>query len=133
MDRSITILNVSELSRVLTTRGRGTEAYHEFASHFKEGPVALDLDDAEVISASFLDGLLLRLIEDKLLNSVSFKTSNPRFYTRLQRISADRQVDIHRYRDGCVEKIEPLQAPKLLRSKFSGIKPVKPIPTLKES
>ena len=128
MDRARTVVDISELSRILTTRGRGTEAYQVFLPHFRKGAVTIDLDGAEIVSASFLDGLLLRLNEGGFLATVSFKTSSPRLHSRLQRLSADRGIDIYRYSDGRIRKVEPSgSARELQGGQFTSVKPKNPI------
>ena len=82
------------LSTGFTTRTRGEEAYKKLLPELIKGTVVLDLDGTDVLSTSFLDGLLLQLIKDDHLGNVMFATSNPLTQIRLERLSGTRSVDI---------------------------------------
>ena len=99
---------LSELSSSFSTRRRGAEAYDRLLPLLQDGPVVLDLDGIEIMPASFLDALILRLIDSGHVDDVAFKTTNPRAEDKLRRLSGLRGVDIFVYRQsGNPEKLEP--------------------------
>ena len=74
----------------------------------EEGPVVLDLDGTGVMPASFLDALILRLMDSGHTGDVSFKTTNTRAKEKLRRLSGLRGVDIFLQRQsGAIEKVDP--------------------------
>ena len=124
MDERSTVA-LASLSSSFTTRRRGEEAYMELQPMLRAGPVVLDLDDVEVLSVSFLDGLLLGLINCGHINSVIFRTSNARTRTRLERLSGLRAVDIRSLDSrGEVEKLKRRQ-PYQFEPRFSEGKAAK--------
>lgn len=98
---------ISELSSSFSTRRRGAEAYERLLPLLQDGPIILDLDGIDVMPASFLDALIIRLIDSGHAASVAFKTTNLRAEDKLRRLSGLRDVDIFVYRQsGDQEKLE---------------------------
>ena len=123
MTTSTNTIEISDLSHFLTSRERGAEAYQQFQREIEAGEAIISLDGAEVVSASFLDGLLLRLSEHNHLDKVSFDTTNERLRARLQRLSADRGMKIYLYEKGHRKALIPKEVPSGFPSKFSTTKP----------
>ena len=68
----------------------------------------LDLDCIGVMPASFLDALILRLIDSGRTGDVTFKTANARAKEKLRRLSGLRDVNLFLHRElGSPEKLEP--------------------------
>ena len=104
----IRIIPLSHLSTSFSTRRRGAEAYDRLLPLLEDGPVALDLDGIGVMPASFLDALILRLIDSGHTGDVSFKTTNARAKEKLRRLSGLRDVNLFLHRQqGAPEKLEP--------------------------
>ena len=104
-DRMISLL---DLSPAFSTRKRGAETYFKLLPLLQDGPVVLDLDGIELMPVSFLDGLMLRLMESGHAEDVSFKATNSLAIDKLRRLSGLRDVDIFLHRpSGRVEKLEP--------------------------
>lgn len=118
--RSVSLV---ELSPSFSTRGRGAEAYESLLPLLNDGPVVLDLNGIEIMPASFLDGLLLRLVEGGYANDVCFMTEDARAKERLQRVSGLRGIEVFVCGpEGVLERLEPTlpQAPQV---QFSSEKP----------
>ena len=106
--RRVRIISLSDLSPSPSTRRRGAEAYDRLLPLLKEGPVVLDLDGTGIMPASFLDALILRLMDSGHTGDVSFKATNARAKEKLRRLSGLRGVDIFLHRQsGAIEKLEP--------------------------
>lgn len=102
------IIALSDLSASFSTRRRGAEAYDRLLPLLEDGPVVLDLDGTDVMPASFLDALILRLMDSGHTENVFFKTTNTRSKEKLRRLSGLRGVDIFLHRkSGEPEKLEP--------------------------
>ena len=102
------IVALSELASSFATRRRGAEAYDRLLPLLKNGPIILDLDGIDIMPASFLDALILRLIDGDRTHDVIFKTTSSRVKDKLRRLSGLRGVDIFMYRQsGNQEKLEP--------------------------
>ena len=116
-------VNLADLSASFSTRRRGEEAYERLLPQLGQGPLVIDLDSAELLSASFLDGLLLKLIQGGHADDTWFKTNDDRAKSRLQRLSGLRKVDIYTYgQPAGVSKLEPRQ-PQRLKTQFTKEKP----------
>ena len=104
-DRMISLL---DLSPAFSTRKRGAETYFKLLPLLQDGPVVLDLDGIELMPVSFLDGLMLRLMESGHAEDVTFKATNSLAIDKLRRLSGLRDVDIFLHRpSGRGEKLEP--------------------------
>lgn len=109
----VRIISLSDLASSFATRRRGAEAYDRLLPFLKDGPVVLDLDGVGVMPASFLDALILRLIESGHAGDVSFRTTSARAKEKLRRLSGLRDVSLFLHQQlGAPEKLEPrLPAP----------------------
>ena len=104
-DRMVSLI---DLSPAFSTRKRGAETYVKLLPLLQDGPVVLDLDGIDLMPVSFLDGLMLRLMESGHAEDVSFKATNPLAIDKLRRLSGLRGVDIFLHRpSGRLEKLEP--------------------------
>ena len=107
-EERVRIIPLAHLSASSTTRRRGAEAYDRLLPLLQDGPVVLDLDGAGVMPASFLDALILRLIDSGHAGDVSFKTTNARAKEKLRRLSGLRDVNLFLHRQqGAPVKLEP--------------------------
>ena len=116
-------ISLTALVPYCTTRRRGVEAGESLASMLREDPVLLNLDDADTLSLSFLDGLILRLIDRACLDRVTFSTKDSRTKAKLKRLAGTREANIRLINsDGAitVAKKTYFVAPK---PKFSSSKP----------
>lgn len=113
------IVSLLDLSPSFATRRRGAETYTKLLPLLQNGPVVLDLDGIDLMPVSFLDGLMLRLIESGHSTDVSFKTTNPRAIDNLRRLSGLRNVDVFLYGpSGRPNKLEP-RHPEALQIHYS--------------
>ena len=88
------VIDVRNIAERYSTRDRAEEAYKNLLPVLQTNQqVVLELDSVSSISPSFLDGLLLRLVEHD--QSIWFKTDNPHTRNRLQRLVLLRNVDIN--------------------------------------
>ena len=102
-----TIIDVRNLSHQFSTRHRGEEAYKKLAPTLSGNQqVVVDFDGVELVSPSFIDGLLLRLIEHR--QTVYFKATKPRILERLKRIGNLRKVTLMIWNQGgYIEALKP--------------------------
>ena len=106
-----TSLSVKQLSRSSVTRARGHEAYRELRKQLANGPVEVDLRGEELLSISFLDEIVLRLLESSQLDRVTFLTADPTMLRRLGRVASIRKAPIlFRSERGKPKKQVPCQA-----------------------
>ena len=117
-------ISLTTLVPYCTTRRRGEEACESLLSVMQEGPVVLDLDDADALSLSFLDGLILHLMHSGHLDNVMFATTNSFTETKLERLAGTRGAKIRLINsDGAVEDAKKIfydaVNPKFCRSKSS--------------
>ena len=85
-------IGLTELATPCLTRDRGAEAYENLLPRLQDR-VELDLD-ADIISSSFLDELILRLDRDKLLDRVIFIVGESAHISKLEHISGTRETTI---------------------------------------
>ena len=95
---------LTTLAPYYTTRRRGEEACKSLLSVMHESPVVLDLDDVDAVSLSFLDGLILHLMNSGHLDAVMFTTANSATEMKLGRLAGTRGANIRLINaDGVVE------------------------------
>ncbi len=115
-------VDLASLAPRFTTRGRSEEAYSRLKPLLGDWSTAINLDGIESLSASFLDGLLLRLIEGRHLPNVLFVTREARTLEVLARLSSVRSADIRLLNEqGLVESVTP-RPYRALRPRFSQSK-----------
>jgi hypothetical protein len=85
---------LKRLAPAFTTRARGEEAYRKLLPILKDGSVVLVIDDPDIPSSSFLDGLLLQLLKYDRLDDVVFAVSDDWTRRNLARISGTRSIDV---------------------------------------
>jgi hypothetical protein len=105
-------------------RRRGEEAFERLSSLVTdEDSVDLDPEGCEIVSGSFLDGLITKLAEHKQLRRVVFVIRDQSILSKLSRIAGDRQLSIW-VRSG--DK-QPREAPRVRsevpETQFEGKKP----------
>ena len=110
------------LSTGFTTRKRGEEAYEKLLPELLNGPIVLDLDGTDVLSTSFLDGLLLQLKNDDHIGNVVFATSDPLTKIRLERLGGARSVDIRLMNARGIARLAKKRAPYVVRPILSETK-----------
>ena len=104
-DRMVSLL---DLAPAFSTRKRGSETYVKLLPLLQDGPIVLDLDGIDLMPVSFLDGLMLGLMESGHVEDVSFKSTNSLAIDKLRRLSGLRGVDIFIHQpSGRLEKLEP--------------------------
>ena len=107
-EESIRVIHLSYLSASFSTRSRGAEAYKRLLHLLEDGPLVLDLDDAGVMPASFLDAIILRLMDSGHTEDVAFKATSARARDKLRRLSGLRGVDLFLHgHAGTPEKLNP--------------------------
>lgn len=116
-------VSLVELSPSFSTRGRGAEAYEILLPLLNDGPILLDLNGIEIMPASFLDGLLLRLVEGGYANNICFMTDDARAKERLRRVSGLRGIEVFVCGPGGdSERLDPTY-PQAAQVQFSTEKP----------
>ena len=85
-------IGVTELATPCLTRARGVEAYENLRDRL-QGTVELNLD-ADIVSSSFLDELVLRLDGAKLLDKVIFTAGEKAYLSKLAYIAGTRGTSI---------------------------------------
>ena len=81
-------VSVSDLGVLTLTRARGREAARALVSRFPGAEIDLALDTADMLSGSFLDGLVQELAKVEALDRVTLVTSDERTRAKLARIAA---------------------------------------------
>ena len=111
----VTHLELSDLAPpAYRTRSKGEVVCHKLSAFLDSQNVEIDLDRAETISISFLDGIISSLAVDSVLDRVIFKTDNNVTRDKLSRIAEIRSIDIY-YRSS--KHVERTFVPKLLISR----------------
>lgn len=101
-------IHISDLSKICVTRKRGQEAISKLKPYLKSGIVEIDLDSTEVVSTSFLDELILRLVKMASIEKVVFKCSTSILEDKLARISGIRNTKInYQFNNGQCKVITP--------------------------
>ncbi len=88
-------INVTELAGTTITRARGEEAFGTLARLLEGGPAEIELDRAEMLSASFLDEIVRQLAAQGRSELVTFITDNSNTLDKLARIAANREAKIY--------------------------------------
>jgi hypothetical protein len=84
MEQTIT---VCELKVPTLTRARGREACDRLRERWCAGPLAIRLDGVSMLALSFLDGMVLGLMDAGLLEQVTFVTQDTRTVAKLERVA----------------------------------------------
>ena len=100
-------VNVNDLSSKFLSRERGHEAAEKLAADYiGYERICVNLDAAESISLSFLDGLILALDHKNMMGKVVFHTKNSDIYSKLSCITGARNITIY---DASLSKIVPVR------------------------
>lgn len=76
-------------------RARGERVYRKIRGYIESDGVDLSLDGLRSMSRGFADGIILSLVNDGLLDRVTFVTDRESFQEALGRISEIRDVRIY--------------------------------------
>lgn len=88
-------LHVTDLTTPCITRARGEEAFRALKTHLdKPGSVEIDLRGVDLLSSSFLDGLINSLAISGLLSNVTFAVDDADIRAKLARIAGLRKVTL---------------------------------------
>jgi len=126
-------VHVRDLGVPTLTRPRGREAYHLLRERWRDGSLALLLDDVNMLSLSFLDGLVLELLAAGRIECVTFVTREPRTQEKLARVAGLHPEAALYFRPASSEErrrvtpavVEPEEAPLEL-SKQEAQRPLEP-------
>jgi hypothetical protein len=88
-------ISIRDLNQVTVTRARGQEAAPLLVDRARDDSVEIMLDDAEIVSGSFLDELIRRTDEAHLLRRVTFVTARESTIRRLKAIAANRTIVVY--------------------------------------
>ena len=114
-------IHIRQLVSPCVTRVRGEEASERLDSYIDAVQIAIDFDSVEIVSLSFLDGLIANLVKSHREENVIFMT-NPDIEDKLARIVGIRSATVYCCSDdGIVQKI----APKFYRSQDAVFVPNK--------
>jgi len=89
-----TSVPISQLAPRTVTRPRGEEAYQKLQEHLLAGAVEVDLGSATLLSFSFLDGLILQLLENNQLERITFVAPGPELQRKLAQVAGVRKAMI---------------------------------------
>lgn len=104
----ITQIHINRLTPSCVTRARGEEAAKKLYAHSGTKPVEVDLSGIEMISLSFLDGLLFSFCKSSNKKRIIFYIDSPDTENKLARIAGMRHITIHyHYRGQEVRPVEP--------------------------
>lgn len=105
------------------TRRRGEETYEQIRSLLDSGPVELILPSDVPLSLSYLDGVVVKLLNAERLQDVTFVTGDRRVHDKLARIVDIRSIEIYaRFgenadRERVAPKAGPFESPPVEISK----------------
>ena len=89
-----TRVSVKELSESGVSRARGNIAFRTLQGYLSSELVELDFSDEDLISLSFLDEMVLRLMESKQLQKVVFFATDPLIQQKLAQVASVRNATI---------------------------------------
>ena len=99
-------VDVNELSSRFLSRERGHEAAEKLEDDYVDVErICINLDASDVVSLSFLDGLILALNQKNMLTKVVFNTQKSDVLGKLSCIAGAREVAIY---DASLTKITPM-------------------------
>jgi hypothetical protein len=87
-------VHITELASPCLTRQRGKEAYRNLVPYLHAGQVDVILDGVEMLSLSYLDGIVNSLIATGSTGDVTFVVSDQRFMNKLARVAEIRQTKL---------------------------------------
>lgn len=119
-------VHIKDLSSSWLTRARGLEAYGNLERYLAEGPLEIDVTAVELVSTSFLDELVRRLLESSLLENITFIVDEPAVVEKLGRIASIRQAQIFKRssRQEARELVSPIKIHH--EAQFVGAKILEP-------
>lgn len=111
-----TTVSIKKLAPSCVSRARGFTAFRNLSSYLSSGDVEVNFAGQELVSISFIDELVLRLMERNQLPNVVFVVATPDIVERLAQVAAIRDADIYiRSKPGEEKKkVEPKQTPELV-------------------
>lgn len=89
------VVDITELTNPCITRNRGKEAAEKLSNYVGSCLVDINLNNADVISLSFLDELIHHYTKAVDNGHITFSTTNKSVEAKLSRIAAVRSVTIH--------------------------------------
>ena len=100
-------LRLDQFSPCCVSRRRGEEAYDALKNHLNTGTVELELGGSDIISTSFLDGLVSKLLVNGETELVTFVTDDTRHIEKLKRISGLRSAILYSRASGQTQSQVP--------------------------
>ena len=88
-------LRIEDLTQSGLLRRRGEQTYDKLQPAIESDYVDLNLDGMRSMSRSFMDGIILSLLNNGQLDKVTFVTDNQVFLGKLARISEIRDIQIY--------------------------------------
>ena len=117
-------IHISQLSSPCITRWRGQEAGEKLQGYLEDEPIEIDLNEVEMVSLSFLDGLVSYLLTLGSMDKVIFRASDPMVEDKLARVAGIRLAPLfYRVGDGDIRQL----VPKHTISKKPTFVPSKPV------
>ena len=90
------MVNINQLSKPCISRARGNEAGEKIAQLIDQyNSLEIDLQGVELISLSYLDGIITRLLVSNNLEKVIFVTNERQHLDKLSQISSLRGISIY--------------------------------------
>ena len=115
-------LHVSDLSSPCITRARGQLAAERLLSYLTTDSVEIDLNDVEMLSTSFLDGLVSHLPAQDIKNKVTFLVNDPIVKNKLARVAAVRHIDLYYCSHNNKRRTVNWKSPSSLKAVFADTK-----------
>lgn len=92
------MIHMHELARPCLTRRRGEEVYSRLQSGSYADPIEVDLNGVDLLSMSFLDGLIAKLLSANEASRITFVTDDEAVLHKLARIAEIRDAKLY-YRE----------------------------------
>lgn len=112
-----TKVSIKNMVSASVSRARGYEAFQNLASYLSfGGDVEISFEGQDIVSVSFMDELVLRLVEANHLHHVVFVVSTQDLVQKLAKVAAIRDAEIFIRSKAGQEKIlvAPKQAPEIV-------------------
>lgn len=108
-------ISVTQLAPSGISRARGHQAFENLQNYLSNGPVEIDLNHSDLLSISFLDELVLKLLAANQLQNVSFLVADLSVQQRLAHVAAlrDARIQYRTTKGGMTAVIDPRPAPRV--------------------
>lgn len=104
-------VEINQLAFPCIARRRGEEAYVALLTYLRNGPVDVVLDEAGIVSTSFLDAIVCNLSRAGQTDAVTFVSGDPSILDKLARVSGARSATVYtRSANGRRRRVTPMMS-----------------------